>query len=51
VTANMEPGLLANVIGTLFPRRRDNKDNSNTRRTPSSHLNETMKWSKELRVT
>jgi hypothetical protein len=43
LTANMEPGLLANVIGTLFPQRRDNKDNSNTRRTPSSYLNETMK--------
>jgi hypothetical protein len=47
----MEPGLLANVIGTLFLRRRDNKDNGNTRRAPSSHLNETMKWSEELRVT
>jgi hypothetical protein len=51
LTANMEPGLLAYVIGTLFPRRRDNKDNGNTRRTPSSHLNETMKWSEELRVS
>jgi hypothetical protein len=51
LTANMEPGLLANVIGTLLPRRRDNKNNDNTRRTPSSHLNETMKWSEELRVT
>jgi hypothetical protein len=47
----MKPGLLANVIGTLFPRRRDNKDNRNTMRTPSSHLSETMKWSEELRVT
>jgi hypothetical protein len=50
-TTNIEPGLLANVVGTLFPRRRDNKDNGNTRRTPSFHLNETMKWSEELRVT
>jgi hypothetical protein len=50
LTANMEPRLLANVIGTLFPRRRDNKDNGNTRRTPSSHLSETMEWSEELRV-
>jgi hypothetical protein len=47
----MEPGLLANVIGTSFARRRDNKDNGNTRRTPSSHLSETMEWSEELRVT
>jgi hypothetical protein len=40
LTVNMEPGLLANVIGTLFPRQQDNKDNGNTRRTPSSHLSE-----------
>jgi hypothetical protein len=49
--ANMESGFLATVIGTLFPRWRDNKDNGNTRRTPSSHLSETMEWSEELRVT
>jgi hypothetical protein len=30
---------------------RDNKDNGNTKRTPSSHLSETMEWSEELRVT
>jgi hypothetical protein len=48
LTVNMEPGLLANVIGTLFPRQQDIKDNGNTRRTPSSHLSETME---ELRVT
>jgi hypothetical protein len=51
LTANMELGLLANVIETLLPRRRDNKNNGNTRRTPSSHFSETMEWSEELRVT
>jgi hypothetical protein len=51
LTANMKAGLLANVTGTLFPRRRDKKDNGNTRRIPSSHLSETMEWSEELRVT
>jgi hypothetical protein len=30
---------------------RDNKDNGNTKRTPSSHPSETMEWSEELRVT
>jgi hypothetical protein len=30
---------------------RDNKDNGYTKRTPSSHLSETMEWNEELRVT
>jgi hypothetical protein len=51
LTANMEPGLLDNVLGTLFPRRRDCTDNGNARRTPSPHSSEITEWSEELRVT
>jgi hypothetical protein len=48
LTAHMDPVLLPDFIGTLFPRRHDN---DNARRTPSSRSSETMEWSEELRVT
>jgi hypothetical protein len=47
----MDPMLLANVIGTLFPRRRDDNNNDDAMRKPSSCSSETTEWSEELRVT
>jgi hypothetical protein len=43
--------LLANVIGTLFPQRRDDNDNDDARRKSSSRSSETTEWSDDLRVT
>jgi hypothetical protein len=46
LTTNMDPALLANVIGTLFPRQEDD----DARETPPSSI-ETREWSGELEVT
>jgi hypothetical protein len=56
LSANIDPELLADVIGTLFPRRRDviiddNNDDDDARRTSSSRSNENAEWSDELSVT
>lgn len=52
LTANMDPVLLANVIGTLFPRQ----DSDARQPEPSSSSDDetvtmTMEWSEELQVT